>query len=213
MNTGGFSGKAYVAYLQERFPPALNATALFLLYSCTMLAAVTLRDFPPPRPGMFLLGFGWTVAVFYHLRVLDDLKDRTADVIAYPGRVLSRGLLSYRHLAMTGLVAIAIETLIALWMGPKILALHAVTLAYSLLMYREFFIRDWLRRHLFWYGLIHMLVLSFIDFTILQMADAQGPLAHDPAYRVQLAAQRRRLLPLRPVAGQKSRHEQQQDNE
>jgi 4-hydroxybenzoate polyprenyltransferase len=49
-------------------------------------------------------------------------------------------------------------------------------------MYREFFIRDWLRRHLFWYGLIHMLVLSFIDFTILQMADAQGPLAHDPAY-------------------------------
>jgi hypothetical protein len=41
-------------------------------------------------------------------------------------------------------------------------------------MYREFFIRSWLKRHLFWYGLTHMIILSFIDFTILNMADSRG---------------------------------------
>jgi 4-hydroxybenzoate polyprenyltransferase len=157
---------------------ARNALAIFLLYACTLLAAGVMLDMPPPGWPVVVAGYVWVLGVFYHLRVLDDLKDRANDIIAYPERVLSRGLLSYRQLAYTGAMAVALETAAAAWLGPKILILHAVTLAYSLLMYREFFVSAWLRRHLFWYGFIHMLVLCFIDFTILQAADARGPVAH-----------------------------------
>ena len=173
----GFSFKAWTAYLGERFPPALNCFAVFLLYSCNLLAAALMLSLPPPGTLGYLLGYLWTLGVFYHLRVLDDLKDREADTSAYPDRVLSRGLLSYRHLAVTGVLCIAAETAIAAWLGPKILALHAATLAYSLLMYKEFFIRTWLKDHLFSYGLTHMLILSCIDFTILQMANPGGAVA------------------------------------
>lgn len=173
----GFSPRSYGAYLQERFPPALNGLAVFLLYSCNLLAAGLLLDSPPPAPAACLLGFLWTLLVFYHLRVMDDLKDREADAAAYPGRVLSRGLVSYRHLAVTGILAVAAETAIAASLGPKILALHAATLAYSWLMFKEFWIRAWLKDRLVAYGLSHMLILSLVDFTILQMADPDGPVS------------------------------------
>jgi hypothetical protein len=178
----GFSPKAWWAYLQERFPPGLNGMAIFLLYSCNLLAAGRMLDFPAPRPLPYLLGFLWALGVFYHLRVMDDLKDRVADTAAYPGRVLSRGLLSYRHLAVTGVIAFAMETAVASRLGPKILALHAAVFAYSWLMYKEFCVREWLKGHLFIYGLSHMLILSIIDFTILQMADAHGTVARAPGF-------------------------------
>ncbi len=178
----GFSAAAYWKYLCERFPPVLNGFLAFLLYSCTLLASVRMRGFPVPGPLAYLAGYVWVVCVFYHLRVLDDLKDRDADVRAYPDRVLSRGLLSYRHLAVTGFLAVSLETAIAAALGPKILLLHLATLAYSLLMFKEFFIRGWLKRHLFWYGISHMFILAFMDFTILQMASARGPIIRIPDF-------------------------------
>jgi 4-hydroxybenzoate polyprenyltransferase len=177
-----FTFAAYRKYLSERFPPALNGFLAFLLYSCTLLASVRMRGLAVPGPLAYLAGYLWVVCVFYHLRVLDDLKDREADVRAYPDRVLSRGLLSYRHLAVTGFLAVALETALAGALGPKILCLHLATLAYSLLMFKEFFIREWLKRHLFWYGISHMFILAFMDFNILQMAAARGPVIRIPDF-------------------------------
>lgn len=178
----GFSFRNFRLYLSERFPPALNGLAIFLLYSCALLASSRMQGLPLPRPLPWAAGYLWALCVFYHLRVLDDLKDREADVRAYPERILSRGLLSYRHLAVTGAAALAVETGLAAWLGPKILALHAVVAAYSLLMYKEFFVRAWLKRHLFWYGISHMLILAAIDFAILQMPAPRGPLARMPGF-------------------------------
>ncbi|MDB5105529.1 MAG: hypothetical protein JWP91_3218 [Fibrobacteres bacterium] len=173
---------AYRAYLAERFPPALNGLAIFLLYSCTLTAAQRMLGLGHASWPAYLCGYLWVLGVFYHLRVLDDLKDRNDDVKAYPGRVLSRGLVTYTQLAWTGLIAVLAETAIASAFGPKILALHLGTLAYSLLMYKEFFVRDWLKAHLFLYGVSHMLILAFVDFTILQMASPSGGLVRIPGF-------------------------------
>lgn len=172
----------YRLYLAERFPLALNGFLAFLLYSCTLLASARMLGMPVPGPLPFLAGYAWLVCLFYHLRVLDDIKDKEADVAAYPGRVLSRGLVTYRQLAVTGLIAIAVETALAAYLGPKILILHFITLAYSLLMFKEFFIREWLKKHLFWYGISHMLIMACMDFTILQMPSGHGPLVRIPDF-------------------------------
>ncbi|MEO6097928.1 MAG: UbiA family prenyltransferase [Fibrobacteria bacterium] len=180
--TGGFSPKAFRAYLAERFPPALNGLAIFLLYSCTLAAAQRMLGLGRSGWPAYLSGYLWVLGVFYHLRVLDDLKDRDNDVKAYPGRILSRGLLTYRQLAWTGAIAILAETVIAWGFGPKILVFHFLTLGYSLAMYKEFFVRDWLKRRLFLYGISHMLILACIDFTILQMSVPHAGLVRLPGF-------------------------------
>jgi hypothetical protein len=103
-------------------------------------------------------------------------------VKAYPERILSRGLVTYRQLAWTGAVTVLAETAIAWGFGPKILVLHLGTLGYSLLMYKEFFVRDWLKSHLFLYGVSHMIILAFIDFTILQLSAPHGELVRIPGF-------------------------------
>ncbi len=173
---------AYRLYLAERFPLALNGFLAFLLYSCTLMASARMFGTPVPGPLPYLAGYLWMVCLFYHLRVLDDIKDREADVATYPERVLSRGLVSYRQLAVTGFLAIAVETACAGYLGSKILILHFATLAYSLLMFKEFFIREWLKRHLFWYGISHMLIMACMDFTILQMPTGHGALIRIPDF-------------------------------
>lgn len=178
----GFSMRHFASYLAERFPVPVNGLAIFLLYSCTLLAAQRMLGLDPASWQPYLWGYLWVLGVFYHLRVLDDLKDRDNDVKAYPDRILSRGLVTYRQLAWTGLIAVLAETAIAAWFGPKILLLHLGTLAYSLLMYKEFFVREWLKSHLFLYGVSHMIILAFIDFTILQMAAPAGELVRLPGF-------------------------------
>jgi hypothetical protein len=73
-STHGFSPKAFAAYLAERFPPALNGLAIFLLYSCTLLAAQSMLGLSLSSGTAYLCGYLWVLGVFYHLRVLDDLK-------------------------------------------------------------------------------------------------------------------------------------------
>ncbi len=174
--------RAYWRYLAERFPLPVNGLAIFLLYSCTFLAARHMLGLSGSVRIQYLAGYLWALGVFYHLRVLDDIKDRPNDIVAYPERVLSRGLVTYRQLAWTGFLAVFGETIIAARFGPKILALHIATLLYSLLMFKEFFAREWLKKRLFLYGLSHMLILACIDFTILQMSVPRGDLVRIPGF-------------------------------
>jgi len=172
--------RAFYLYLIERFPPHKNIPAIFILYCCTQLVSSTIQQIPVKINPGFIMGFIWLLGVFYHLRVLDDLKDKNNDLIAYPNRVLSRGWISYSWLLKSGIFIIVIETLIAFFLGTKILLLHFLTLIYSLIMYKEFFVRDWLKQRIILYAITHMGILAFIDFNVLQMLNGDKPMVHNP---------------------------------
>jgi 4-hydroxybenzoate polyprenyltransferase len=108
--------------------------------------------------------------------------------------VLQSGLITLRHLKALGAAAIALQLAWALGLdlafaaeagkgiaaetapagagmsGWPVLAAWAAMFAWTCLMGREFFIADWLTRHLTWYAVSHMLVMPLIVWWLAQMA-------------------------------------------
>ena len=96
------------------------------------------------------------------MRLMDELKDVEKDRVAHPDLPLARGLLSEGE-AKRGLV-LAILALgagaVSLWVfNPVAGGLLGICVVYSLLMYREFFVPDWLEPRPFWYAVSHQVVL------------------------------------------------------
>ncbi|PON19367.1 hypothetical protein C2W62_03090 [Candidatus Entotheonella serta] len=97
------------------------------------------------------------------LRVFDEHKDWDTDHINFPERILSRGLVTLTHMKLLGFVCTLVLFLGSLWFGSPMLVWTAVLYAYALLMLKEFFVAEWLKNHLFLYGISHN-VIVFLSF-------------------------------------------------
>ena len=164
------------AWLRERFPFA-NALLFFILYLSTAAVVragqlgsidLSLQD---------LIGCLVTWSFFLLLRVLDEQKDYALDCQNHPQRGLQSGLIELRHLKIVGLLAVIAQGLWSLWLdraygslpGPVTLA-WAVLMLWTGLMAKEFFVHDWLNRHLTWYALSHMLVMPLVVWWLANLA-------------------------------------------
>lgn len=156
--------RRFHAYLAERFPPLGYGVLIVCYYSSNQFLAQTLED-----PGSAvhysvssLMGALTLLAMFFHLRVFDDHKDAERDLHFFPERVLSRGLVTLRHLKLAGAAAIGLELVLGAWRGPAALCAVLLALGYSLLMLKEFFVREWLNRHFLLYAVSHMLIMPLL---------------------------------------------------
>ncbi len=168
-----------LAWMKERFAPA-NALLFFILYLTTAAVtragaegavAVSLHD---------AIGCLVTWSFFLLLRIFDEHKDYELDCRNHPGRVLQSGLISLGHLRVLGALALALQVGWSLWLdggvGPATMA-WGLMFAWTCLMGREFFIADWLTRHLTWYAVSHMLVMPLIVWWLAQLAVPGAPLS------------------------------------
>src|SRR4029079_739836 len=92
---------------------------------------------------------------------------------AHPGRVLQRGLITLRHLQIVGIAAIALQFGVSILrddggVGPATTA-WLITFAWSLLMAKEFFVREWLRPRRVMYALSHMLVMPLAVWWLVRL--------------------------------------------
>jgi 4-hydroxybenzoate polyprenyltransferase len=158
------------AWMQERFAPA-NALLFFTLYLTTAAVAragtvggvaLSLRD---------VIGCLVTWSFFLLLRIFDEHKDYELDCRNHPQRVLQSGLITLTHLKVLGGLAILLQLGWSLLQGGStVLVAWALLFAWTCLMGREFFIADWLTRHLTWYAVSHMLVMPLIVWWLAQLA-------------------------------------------
>jgi 4-hydroxybenzoate polyprenyltransferase len=176
----------FVAYLNERFPPIANVLLILVYYSSNQFLSFALT-----RPGTLMhydrwsfLGMLMLVSFFFHIRVFDEHKDYEEDCRYFPQRVLQRGLVTLRHLKIAGAVAIAMELVIAAVRGPQAFAAWAVAFAFSLLMLKEFFARDFLKRHFLLYATSHMLVMPLLALTVFSFATKRWPWEAPPWFCV-----------------------------
>ncbi|MCO5169282.1 MAG: hypothetical protein M9894_23305 [Planctomycetes bacterium] len=175
------------AYLQERFPPGAMAvfSAVTALSAAAAAAAATGRTVAVD-PGLALLAAAHLLTLLL-LRVLDEHKDHDRDVTAYPERVLSRGVLTLPALARVGWAAGGLALLASAALGPLPLAAHALVLVFALLMAKEFFLGDLLRKDVFVYAAAHQPINPLITGWLLVGVAARGtgalddPAAHLPA--------------------------------
>jgi 4-hydroxybenzoate polyprenyltransferase len=157
--------RAHLAeWAHERFPLA-NGVFFVLLYVLALVVGRSVVSGPIVLSWHDLPGIAALWSFFLWLRVLDEHKDFENDRVAHPHRVLQRGLVTLGDLRVVGAAALVVQISLSLWIDGGIGLVTVWWLAafvWSLLMAREFFVRDWLRRHLMWYALSHMVVMLLL---------------------------------------------------
>jgi len=165
------------AYFDERFPLLRYGILIVSFYSSNQFLAHALTN--PGEPMQYdlgsLMGSVTLLCLFFHLRVFDDHKDYTDDSRYYPKRVLQKGVVTLHELKIMGGIAIATEFLLgALWSTASLMSV-LFTFCFSLLMFKECFAKDWLKRHFLIYAFTHMLIMPLFAIVIFSFATRRFP--------------------------------------
>lgn len=165
------------AYFKERFPFLKHGILIACFYSSNQFLAHALVS--PGGTMVYdlgsLLGCLTILCLFLHLRVFDDLKDYTEDCQHYPDRVLQRGIITLRELKILGCLTFAAEIALSLLWSPAALVAVLIAQGFSLLMFQEFFVRSWLKRHFIVYASTHMLIIPLMGLVIFSFATRAFP--------------------------------------
>ena len=156
----------WLIFIWERFLPYTHLPFILLYFvahyifylSSSLESILTIK---------LLILFMGTLVFFFKLRLYDELKDYQNDLIVHPNRPLIRGLLSHRDLYKGIYVAIILELISFGIFGFRGLLAVGIPIIYSLLMFKEFFIRSWIRSHLTVYALTHTLVSALFSLALI----------------------------------------------
>lgn len=162
--------KAWLIFLWERFPPLTHFpfTILFLVTHYSLSSKImninfSLNSIFNLRFIALLIG---TFIFFFMLRLYDEIKDYQVDKIIHPERPLVRKLLSHTDIHNAIAVCIFIEVLVFSFFGINSFVIIVISILYSLLMFKEFFVRDWIRNHLTFYAVTHTFVSCLFSLAL-----------------------------------------------
>lgn len=170
--------KRFKLYLDERFPLATHLVVVIAFFFSSYLLSERLL-----RPGESLFGMpavaGMVTVLFalFFLRVLDEFKDYEKDLQGHPDRIVSRGIMPLSELKVIGIVVVAVMLGLNALVGLHAVVACLVVIGFSLLMFKEFFVAEWLNRHLVVYALTHQLITPLIClyvYTLVAFPTAGG---------------------------------------
>lgn len=169
-------------FTRERFDPLSHTIMITLFVLTHWVVAVALGDGSrlAERPGLLPLLWLGTLAFFYKLRLYDEIKDYELDCVINPTRPLARGLLKHIDLYRGIGLCICLELLCFGLSGSTGFMAMGFAVLYSLLMYKEFFIREAIRPHLTTYAVLHTVVSCFLSLALFAALAERTPLRIDP---------------------------------
>lgn len=157
--------KKWITFLKERFEPLSHLTMIVLFVSGHILLARSL-GLLQLISWQFICLFIGVIFFFVKLRFYDEIKDYETDLTLNPTRPLPRGLVTHKDLHKGIILAILVE-LVSFGLCSKAGLLCAgLAIAYSLLMYKEFFIGKYIRPHLTTYAMSHTVVTILLSLAI-----------------------------------------------
>jgi 4-hydroxybenzoate polyprenyltransferase len=149
---------AWLTYVRERF-----SLPVHLLVSGGFAATGAVLGTGRMQPRPLAVSFVGIMVFFALLRLMDEDKDLDKDRIAHSERPLPRGLLDVGHVRLVIRAAIG---LMAAWSlvaasttSAAAGAAYASVTVYLWLMYREFYVREWLQPRPLLYAVAHQLIL------------------------------------------------------
>ncbi len=182
--------KRLAAYMLERFPP-FQPVGLFALYLALVESGKALTGMPPRLLLQDFLGFAAFVAYFLMVRVLDDHLDIDHDNAHYPERVLQRGLVTLRQLAVIGGVCFVVQLAVALFVDDGFgkvtrwwVALVAVMALHSWIGFHVRPIHAWLEERRPIFALSFLPTVALISLWIAQLGAGGRPLPDTTAWLV-----------------------------
>lgn len=162
-NNAPFFRRFYI-YQKERFPLLGHG----LLVAAFSFSAISYSRISRGAEGFvdirtFAVGIFTTISLFLLVRIFDEFKDAEDDARFRKELPIPRGLVTFRELAVTGIVVAIAQILVNLVFFPKMLWIYAVVIGYLSLMGKEFFVAEWLKKHQFWYVTSHMFIIPLVD--------------------------------------------------
>lgn len=172
------------AYMRERFPLVGHVLLIVSYYSSNQFLAkvLTQPDAPMQYTPRSLLGALTLLFFFFHLRVFDEHKDFEEDSRFHPERVLQRGVITLAELRRLAALAIVGEFLFAFAAWPEAFVALMIAFGFSILMLKEFFAREWLKRHFLVYATSHMLLMPLLSLMIFSFATRRMPWEAPPVF-------------------------------
>lgn len=164
LGTTSLAGRLW-QYQRERFPLVKHGMLVAAFSFCAVCLSALLRGVTTwPSWQSAVTAFVVVLLSFLHLRIADEFKDAATDAQYRPERSVPRGLVILAELRWVGLIAMAIQAAVALWLYPRLLLPLAALWGYMALMRVEFGVPIWLHRHPLAYLASHMLIVPLIDF-------------------------------------------------
>lgn len=146
-------------YLQERFSfqQFIPLSAIFAM-SAGMGTQVYLSG-KIENVQSLILAFCALFLFLLRLRLFDEFKDFQHDSQYYRNRPVQRGLVKLKELGAGIFIVLFLEILIATTRGVTAFIIFCVAFVYSLLMFKEFFVSNWLRRRFTLYIASHEILI------------------------------------------------------
>lgn len=149
---------AYKVFIKERLPVIPN----LILAAGLMLSAYSVMEVESNLAAT-ILGALALFTFVSELRFMDELKDVAKDKVANPDRPLPRGAIQESQVNKliigTGALLCLFSALLAALFSPQAGGLLGVATVWLYLMYKEFFVGDWLSKKPLLYAITHQIVI------------------------------------------------------
>ena len=156
--------KRFWIYQSERFPVfSYGLMVLTFAFSAMSYSKILRGDFDFSILTL-LIGAMTSFGYFFLLRIFDEFKDADDDAKYRPYRAVPRGLVSFKELKWLAIIIIGLQCILNAVFIPKMLWIWGLVIIYMFVMAKEFFVRDWLRKHPISYLVSHMMIMPVIDF-------------------------------------------------
>jgi len=152
-------------YQRERFPIFKHGLLIVVFSFSSVCYSALLRghDSLPSASGV-VVAFVTVFIFFLLLRIADEFKDYDDDLRYRPYRAVPRGIVTLRELAVVAAIGAIIQLGLSFWLETKMLLLLVAVWAYLALMYKEFFVGEWLKSRPLIYMVSHMAIMPLIVF-------------------------------------------------
>ncbi len=109
------------------------------------------------------------------IRTADEKKDFEHDNKFHPNRPVQRGVVTLGELAVVNKISIALQLLLfASFLDKRIMLLGLMSQGYAVLTKKEFFVREWIRKHFYIYYITHYMQLVILFYGMTQIIQPQG---------------------------------------
>lgn len=163
--------KRFWIYQKERFPFLGHGILIASFNFSTIAFFLQINNSSEFIPiSHFLIAVLSAISFFFIMRVADEFKDAKDDALYRAELPVPRGLISLKELFNTALFFITIQIIAHLIVLPSLFKYLLIPYGYLVLMTKEFFIKEWLRKNQFWYVFSHMLIMPIFDFYISSFA-------------------------------------------
>jgi hypothetical protein len=178
--------KLYI-YTNERFPLASHGAAILIFFLSAYLTAQALSSSSVRVSREAVVGFVTLLLVFFRIRIMDEFKDTREDAQYHLERPVPRGLITLGELKVVGIAAAVTEIGLNLWLGVPTFLAYLLVLLFTLLMYREFFLSNWLRKNHALYAASHMVIVPLLASYVYALQAFRNAVVIQPAFGFYLA--------------------------